>query len=136
MSKAGLLKNNAIRNMFFDLVSKNFESQAQAASDKKQDKEGKPRIKIGKIIHCSFIVTKEKTINRIKYEGYEGDREVTPAEAKNFASMVGLDMEKEFNTTGESGSKCVEIFYSIVVPKKIIAVQYNFENGTEKTINI
>ncbi len=111
--------NKLTRHFFFSALESQIGNEVRKLS----------KVDLGKLISISFIVTKEKTIQRVKFEKKEGDSELTDAERKGFASTVGIDIEKELST-------CKSIFCMVSMEKKKIFITYNYETGEPKNITI
>lgn len=111
--------NPLLRHFFFSSLENQINDLARKNSKKEY----------GKLMSVSFIVKPETTIQRIKFEMYEGDSVLTEKERNGFASIVGIDIDKEMNS-------CKSIFCIIQIEKKLIVVTYNYVDGKTKTINI
>lgn len=133
--------NPKAKNLFFSLMASQFESIAKQAMQKKFEKERKVN-KEAKLFDCgnfeelSFIITKEKTIQKIKYTNYKGMEELSPEERDRFASMVGIDIKKEQAQISEKGNPIKDIIFIANNDKKVINIFYTFTDNTVKTISL
>lgn len=133
--------NKALKNMFFSVLKNKFESIAKDSMKEKHKKELKTNkeaklFDCGKVLELSYLVTKEKTMQVIKYENFTAKSYLTVEEKLKFAGMVGVDIQKEESSKNEKGSEVEDIFYIANFDKKIINIFTNYKDKTTKKITL
>ncbi len=106
--------------MIFSGIKTTFESQARKIKGGEN---------IGELISLSFLIQPSKTVQRIKFEKYEGDSELTKEERDKFAKMLSLDIDKEMTF-------CSSIFVIANMVKKTLTIQKNLYNNEKEIINL
>lgn len=86
-----------------------------------------PNNNFGKLKSISFLVGQTKTVQKVKFENYEGSNDLTEEEKNKFSKMVSIDIKKE-----QQGTK--SIFCILDCDKKTITIQYNYLDGREPKI--
>lgn len=111
---------NLLKHFFFS----SFINQTAAVVRK-----AKPDNDYGKVVSLSFIMTKEKTVMRLKFERFEGDSILSEDEKKKLLKIVGVDADKEMDN-------CTSIFAVLLAEKKTINITYNKNDGTSNLVTI
>ena len=74
---------------------------------------------LGKLKSISFILTREKTVQRVVFEKYTGENALTVEDRDKFAAMVSIDVKKEL-------ASCHTILASLFFETKKIVVNKVF----------
>lgn len=112
--------NKLQRLMFFSAMRITFKNMIRVKH---------PDSDVGKFLQLSFILTKDKTVQKVKFERYEGDSDLTEKQRDEFAKVISLDLKKELPT-------CKSMFIIFNIEKKTIFVQKNFTDKKPELINI
>lgn len=131
--------NPALKSMFFLMAKTQFEKIARDAMEKKYDKQKKTNPKAvlfdcGKLKQISFVVEKNKTTQKMKFEFYEGEEELTEEEKQKFSEMVGIKIEEEEKKLNNKGFPIKDIICILDFDKKIINIYHTYtDNSIIKT---
>jgi len=79
----------------------------------------------GELLSITFMVDKEKTIQRFSFSKYEADTNLKPEQEKQFCSLINIDLSEERKI-------CRSIFIQLDMQTQKIFLLRNFDNGNKE----
>lgn len=79
----------------------------------------------GDFLSCTFMISKEKTIQRYKFTNHEADTTLKPEQEQQFCSLISVDLKQERKV-------CRSIFIKLDIPTQKVFITRNLDNGTKE----
>jgi len=119
---------NYIKHFFLSTLKKQTENQMNKIL---------PGNDYGKLISMNLKAGNDCVMTQImKFENYTGSQILTDSERKKLQSIFSMDLEKEMRGQNKEKKTCESMFASINFTNKLIRVQWNYTDKTNKILDI
>ena len=90
----------------------------------------------GKFLSLYILIDKDKTIHRMNFEKFTGDKELKPEERDSLLSFMGISLAKELAGDNEVKKPLLNLIGKVDIAKQTITVQFKYTDKSTIFTNL